>query len=179
MTRGFGRLGGGKSKAEEDAARKKRMDVQREKYRKQQEKKKGKLPKIRASGRTADAYEGKLKPIMHYKDPKTGVVHAVGLGVSKEATEKRYDREEKKLERLQKKGKGAGKGVRDVRSKENKRLDRDFVTLQDLRSRQQGTKEIYSDHDLKDKAEDVIKRRRGKKKTFKARQAEFSKGKKK
>ena len=120
----------------------------------------GKLPKIKKSGK-----------ILHYKDPKTGVVHAVSRGSKKKSV--MVNRGRSGLldtgERVEKKLK-----KKDPYRTEQRRQTKDYKALKKLRKKQQ---EGFSLDTIlaEDNAREVIARR-GKKKTFKESQAKFRQG---
>ena len=127
----------------------------------------GKLPKIKKAGK-----------ILHYKDPKTGVVHAVSRGKKRKriGTLTTTDREGVKtttpLWRRKKK---------DPFRTEQRRQTKDYEALKKLRKEQQSEEAAGAPLDTPERrtaltgARKVVARR-GKKKTFKEGQAKFRQG---
>jgi hypothetical protein len=128
----------------------------------------GKLPKVKKSGK-----------ILHYKDPKTGVVHAVSRGKKKKSvTVKREVRDGVMIytERVKKKLK-----KKDPFRTEQRRQTKDYEALKKLRKEQQSEEAAGAPLDTPERrtaltgARKVVARR-GKKKTFKEGQAKFRQG---
>jgi len=127
----------------------------------------GKLPKVKKAGK-----------ILHYKDPKTGVVHAVSRGKKRKriGTLTTTDREGVKtttpLWRRKKK---------DPFRTEQRRQTKDYEALKKLRKEQQSEEAAGAPLDTPERrtaltgARKVVARR-GKKKTFKEGQAKFRQG---
>ena len=128
----------------------------------------GKLPKVKKAGK-----------ILHYKDPKTGVVHAVSRGKKKKSVmvtrkvDSKWDdgTEYKGTERVKKKLK-----KKDPYRTEQRRQTKDYEALKKLREVQKIGEEPLTDLGSERHEARKVIARRGKKKTFKEGQAKFRQG---